>query len=65
MRKDMKTDRFCAESHIRQMTTNDATGTVFTVIINGHSAVSIHGKRPESAASRTPTASASRNPPAM
>ena len=48
----MNTERFSAESHIRQMTTNDATGTVFIVTRNGHSSVSTQRKRSERDAER-------------
>ena len=43
IRNDMNTDRFRADSQIRQITTNDATGTLLIVAIHGHSKVSTTG----------------------
>lgn len=62
IRKDMNTDMFSLDSHIRHSTMNDATGTDFISEKYGHRICSTAGSLPETKPSSVPAANPIKNP---
>ena len=64
-KNEIKIESLSADSHISAKTTNDATGTVFTVITSGDKNVSIILNLPDNPARIIPAISPSKNPPTI
>lgn len=63
IKKEIRTDRFFEETQIRIKMTKEATGTAFTVTINGAKNCATYLYLAESAASKIPAIQAAKKPP--
>lgn len=65
IKKEMKTERLFADNHIKQITTMEATGILFTHAIYGHRKVSTRENLPARHPRSTPRTVPRQNPRTM